>query len=346
MLYEMNKFSSQFFAPIVIILGAFGNLSGIIVISQKKLKEIGPQSIFICMFALDCIYFPLIFHPYMAYMFNMNVTNMSSIACKSYWYARYSMAFISPMMNVYISVERFISITLPARKLYLQKNIVQNIYIAAIVLANMLLAIDVALFFDIVEVNITTTNQTTSQIHYCDFINIYSQEVSGYIDLVSRVILPASLMIIISFLIVGSIFKSRVRMANMTSNQINNATLRKDIRFSVVIVGLNIFYILFSLPVSIVVLMTNYTENEYYVLFSYLFFLAYSSNFYLMLSLNKIFRQEFLLKFFGIIGNDINSRPRIAEQQRPVINSALRQADEPIANIKKKGRERVNQNRK
>jgi hypothetical protein len=344
MLYEMNKFAAQVFAPIVIFLGAFGNLFGIIVISQKKLKEIGPHNIFICMFTLDCIYFPLIFHPYMAYMFNINVTNMSSIACKTYWYARYSMAFISPMMNVYISVERFISITLPARKLFLQKNIVQNIYIASIVLANMLLAIDVALFFDIVEVNITTINRTSSQIHYCDFINIYSQEVSGYIDLVSRVILPASLMIIFSFLIVGSIFKSRVRMANMTSNQINNATLKKDIRFSVVIVGLNIFYILFSLPVSIVVLMPNYIENEYYVLFSYLFFLAYSSNFYLRLSLNKIFRQEFLLKFFGI-EIDNNSRPRITEQPRPGINHALGQAEEPTANMRKKRSERVNQNR-
>jgi len=63
-----------------------------------------------------------------------------------------------------------------------------------------------------------------------------------------------------------------------------------------------------------------------------------------MLSLNKIFRQEFLLKFFGI-GIDNNSRPRITEQQRPGINHALGQADEPTANMRKKRSERVNQNR-
>jgi len=308
MTYDLNKFAAQVFAPIVIILGAIGNAFGMVVISQKQLKEMGPQKIFICMFALDCIYFTLIFHPYLAYMFNINVTSMSTAACKTYWYSRYSMAFISPMMNVYSSVERFISITFPQKKLFLQKKSVQYIYIALITVANVLLAINVAIFFDIVYVNTVVNGTQTSQIQYCDFANLSWQEISGYIDLVSRVIIPAGLMIIFSFLIIGSIFNSRKRIAaRIVGNQSNqHATFKKDVRFAVICVALNIFYIMFSLPVSVVVLLPNYIDNEYYIIFSYLFFVAYSSNFYLMLSFNRLFREVFVLKIFGIKINTNN----------------------------------------
>jgi hypothetical protein len=338
MVYDLNQFAAQVFAPIVIILGAIGNLLGMIVISQKKLKEMGPQKIFICMFALDCIYFPLIFHPYMAYMFATNVTNMSSVACKLYWYARYSMAFISPMMNVYVSVERFISITFPSKKLFLQKKSSQHIFIAMISVANVLLAVDVALYFDIVYVNISSTNHTTIQIYYCDFVDIYWQDVSGYIDLISRVIVPAGLMIIFSFLIAGSIFRSRDRIArisNTAANHANNATLRKDIRFAVVCVGLNLFYILFSLPVSIVVLMPNYADNQFYIITSFLFFLAYSSNFYLMISFNRLFRRVFFQKFFHFLHKEGHTNTGVMAKRGQATKVPRGHTDAPELNKKK-----------
>lgn len=295
MTFYTNKFASEFFAPSVIILGTIGNLFGIIVISSKKLKPIGPQNILICMFTLDCIYLPLILHPYLAYEFKINITIFSSLTCKLYWYARYSMAFISPMMNVYVSVERFISITFPAKKLFLQKKNIQNIYILAIVLANILLAVGTAFYFDVknLVVQLPGINQTNSSMTYCDFVNIYSQNLSGLIDLISRVIIPNVLMIIFSLLITASILKSRNRMLR-NFNHVNNALFRKDVRFAVTSICLNLFYILFSLPVSIVVLLPNYADNEFYILFSYLFFVDYCANFYIMLTFNKLFRGIFL----------------------------------------------------
>jgi hypothetical protein len=294
-LWDLNMISAKVLAPIIIILGSIGNLMGLIVISNKKLNQMGPQKIFICMFTLDCIYLPLVFHPYLAYAFQINLTAMSNVTCKLYWYARYSLAIISPMMNVYISVERFIAITFPARKLFLLKTNIQIAYIFMIILVNFVFAIQVEIGFELQHVNMNGTNRSESVVYYCDFSSLYWQDVAGYIDMTIRVIIPSSLMIVFSFLLSLSIFMSRNRISSAIASQ---AVLRKDVRFSMVCITLNLFYILFSLPVSVVVLLKDYSENQYYIPFSFLFFVAYCANFYLMIGFNKHFRRVFLDIFF------------------------------------------------
>ena len=295
MLWDLNLISAKIFAPIIVILGFVGNLVGLIVISNKKLNNLGPQKIFICMFTLDCIYLPLVFHPYLAYAFQINITAMSNVACKVYWYARYSLAIISPMMNVYISVERFIAITFPARKLFLLKTNIQIAYIFMIIVVNFVFAVQVAIGFELQYVNINGPNQSESIVYYCDFSSLYQQDVAGYIDMTIRVIIPAGLMIIFSFLLSLSIFRSRKRISSAIASQ---AVLRKDVLFSMVCLSFNFFYILFSLPVSVVVLLKEYSDNQYYIPFSFLFFVEYSSNFYIMVAFNKHFRRFFLDIFF------------------------------------------------
>jgi hypothetical protein len=232
-------------------------------------------------------------------MFNINITVISSIACKIYWYARYSMAFISPMMNSYISADRFISVAFPTKKFFLQKCSVQFIYIGVIVTLNPLIAVIIPIYFDIKYLIVESgvgVNQSEKVNVLCDFVDLFWQYVSGEVDLISRVIIPSVLMVVFSILIIGSIFKSRNRIArNFT--QAENDTFRRDVRFAVVCVTLNIFYILFSLPISIVVLLPDYPANQFYVMFSFIFFIAYCANFYLMFSFNGLFREAFWNKF-------------------------------------------------
>jgi len=116
MFFNLDTFSAIIFAPILIIFGLFGNLFGLIVISKKKLKKIGPQTSYIAMFIFDWINFVTIFKPFLQYGLNINITTFGSLACKSYWYISYAFATISPMLNVYISIERFISIAYPSLK--------------------------------------------------------------------------------------------------------------------------------------------------------------------------------------------------------------------------------------
>ena len=314
MYWDLNLVSAKIFAPIIIVFGFTGTLLGLITISRKALSKMGPNSVFICLFVMDFIYFQLIFHPYLAYAFDINVTAMSNEACKLYWYARYSMAIISPMMNVYISVERWISITFPSRRLVLLKRNVQIVYIFVVVVVNLAFATQVAIGFELQNVIIETPignssdHNTENIVYYCDFKSLYWQDVAGFIDIVIRVIVPVGLMVFFSFLLCISIYRSRNRIS---SSQTGNATLRRDVRFSLVCMSMNVFYIVFSLPVSVVVLLQDYSGNQYYIPFSFLFFGEYFSGFYLMLGFNKKFRRVFLDMFCIKFKNSSSTHPDV-----------------------------------
>ncbi len=84
MFFNLDTFSAIIFAPILIIFGLFGNLFGLIVISKKKLKKIGPQISYIAIFIFDWINFLTIFKPFLQYGLNINITTFGSLACKSY----------------------------------------------------------------------------------------------------------------------------------------------------------------------------------------------------------------------------------------------------------------------
>ena len=131
---------------------------------------------------------------------------------------------------------------------------------------------------------------------------------AGFIDIVIRVIVPVGLMVIFSFLLCISIYRSRNRIS---SSQTGNAILRKDVRFSLVCMSMNVFYIVFSLPVSVVVLLQDYSGNQYYIPFSFLFFGEYFSGFYLMLGFNKKFRRAFLAMFCVKFKNSSATHPDV-----------------------------------
>jgi len=44
------------FPPTIILLGFFGNTMGLIVVSRKKMKQLGPILVFKCLFISDTIY--------------------------------------------------------------------------------------------------------------------------------------------------------------------------------------------------------------------------------------------------------------------------------------------------
>jgi hypothetical protein len=286
MSFNIDNFSTMILTPIIIILGLFGNLFGLIVISKKKLKKIGPQIIYITLFLFDLINLALIFKPYIQYEFNKDITIISKLACKSYWYINYVFGAISPMFMVYISFEQFISLAYSNRKYFLLNNRIQLIFIASITLFNILVNLPVLIYFDVVN----ELNQTT-----CDFVDVNWMSNLGYLDLFNRVCIPILLMIISSLLIIGTILiKSRSRiLSNNNTISADNNIFRKHVHISLISVCLNISYILFSLPVSILILFSNYWLNPFYVFFVFIYFLAYSIKFYLIFSMNRLFRGGF-----------------------------------------------------
>jgi hypothetical protein len=279
--FNLDTFSSSYFAPAIIILGLFGNLFGLIVISKKKLVKIGPQIVYIALFIFDWINCIFIFQLYAAYEFNIDITLFSSLICKTHFYIISLFAPISPMLNVYISIERYISIAYLAKKDFLRQKKIQLAYIITIALFNLILYVPIVISFDLVIVE----NQTV-----CTFVDTFWQETYGYIDLTNRVIIPFALMIIFSILIIYTIFASRNRT---TSNARANRTFRKDVKFSLISITLNTSYIVFSLPISIIFFIQNFWLNPFYKFFYLFSYISYMANFYLIFLANSLFREGF-----------------------------------------------------
>lgn len=318
-MFDLNAFSAEIFAPTLTILGVVGNFFGIVVSSRRALAKLGPQTIYTCLFIFDSLNFPLILKPYLQYAFNFDITNISGLSCKGYWYVSYALATISPMINVFISIERFISLAYPSRKFFLRKKSVQLVYTALVTLFNLLIYIPIALYFDKMTIQFNQTmnssNETMASYVTCDFTDHYWLEVLGYLDLSNRVIMPSVLMILFSLLIILTIFRSRQRVSvNIQANR----TLKRDIRFALLSIFLNLVYIAFSLPVSILVLFPFYYNNEFYVFFTFVYFVAYSANFYLMIFVNRLFREKFFSLFYKRKSNQaIRNRGTNAVLNRP-----------------------------
>jgi len=285
---NLTTFSSEYFAPALIILGLIGNLFGLIVITKKKLIKIGPQTAYIALFIYDWINFLLIAQPYAQFAFNIDITIFSLFSCKSYWYISYVLGPISPMLNVYISIERYISIVYPEKKHILLNNKTQLIYVIALTLFNLALYVPVGLKLNFVN----EYNQTVCD--YEDWTNgvSYWGSIIGYLDLTNHVILPSALLIIFTSLIIYTIFTTRRSRANSSNTRANRA-FQKNVKFSLIIVILNMFYVLFSLPLLILLLFPNYLSSPFYVSFTFVYYLAYSCNFYLIFSVNSFFRGGF-----------------------------------------------------
>ena len=223
----------------------------------------------------------MIFQSYALFAYDINITLFSRLSCKTFFYLTYVVASISPVLNVYISIERYISIAHSAKKAFLRKKEIQYGFIIVLTLSNLILYAPTVISF---EFSIIENHSV------CNYVNFFWQQTYGYIDLTNRVIIPFALMIIFSILINHTVFTSRSRMA---SNTHANRTFRKDVKFSLTSVSLNVSYIVFSLPVSIILLLPNYRLNPFLIFFLFIYNIAYSANFYLIFLANSLFRTGF-----------------------------------------------------
>ena len=115
---------------------------------------------------------------------------------------------------------------------------------------------------------------------------------SRYLLVLNSHIIPYSLMITYTILLVYSMFKSRRRVVSNYTNR-QNRTFKRDIKFAFSSLSLNFIFILFNLPVSFI----SYSYPDLLLFFLYLHLFSFSINFYLLFIFNSLFRKQFLSFF-------------------------------------------------
>ena len=125
--------------PLLIFgLGLIGNLLGILVLSRKKMDEIGPLKIYRYIFIFDSVYLLTILIPYLKFSYSIDFISEINFTCKFYYYFVYSFSPISSLLLIYILFERYLSISHPTESNLLRKNKCQFIYLIVIIFFNLI----------------------------------------------------------------------------------------------------------------------------------------------------------------------------------------------------------------
>lgn len=288
-------FSNNIGPIIVLVIGLIGNLLGFIVLFSKKLKKFGPTLIYKLLFVCDTIFLVQIVIFYMQNGLSFDPTIFSPIGCKIFFYFNYGLDALSPWLLVYISIERYVAIgQSPAKGLILKKKKNQIIYFFILCAYNAVYHLNIPFSADIIITSPSNDSiNETSQI-YCNFIDYTMQSTTIYMDLINCVLLPICLMLCFSILLILAIFRSRahVQHSNKSSNEHRN--LKKEIKMSISILLLNLFFALVNIPIEIILFLPNYLSFQFVI---NIYFLSYSLNFYILVLVNSLFRKEFFNLF-------------------------------------------------
>lgn len=269
--------------PLIFLIGLIGASIGFMVFSlRKKLKNIGPVNMYKYLLLTDNFYLLQVFLFYLATNLGIKIYLFSSHACKILSYVRFLATPLSPMLLIYISMERYFSIKHPRMRFTLRRNSIQLIYLSAVLIYNIIFYIPILFIFEIDTLNSSNSSNETNCVNK-------SPIVAYYMDLANRVLLPFVFMSISSILLIDSIFKSRcrVRMIKYTSKEIEK--IKKDVNFAISSISLNIFYLGLNLPFSITALL-----NEYNIWSHNILNLNFALSFYILFT-NSLFRREFIL---------------------------------------------------
>jgi hypothetical protein len=120
-----------------------------------------------------------------------------------------------------------------------------------------------------------------------------------WIDLVNSSLLPFFLMFFNSIFLSYCIFRARKRViigkVTFVAANTEKRKLKRDIRFTITLISLNIVFIALNFPINICLL--SDCSNLFFSITDTLYYCTYVVNFFIYFMANSIFRKEFLLMF-------------------------------------------------
>lgn len=281
-----------FFAPISLVFSFIGNILGIFVMNRKELIKIGPIKMYQYLFIANLIFSLFILDNYLLYTHGIGFSIISNITCKLYRFIVYPIMSLTPLIMVYIVLERYLSIKFPVESNFLRKNNIQFIYILTIIIFDFIIFSYLPFVSEIEITNRTNSyNNITIETKSCEIISNY-KVFSYLITCLICGLIPFSLILIFSILLVYKILKSKSNLQTFYSTK-ENSIFEKDAKIAIIIISTNfITVILFTF-----IYITHYYSERfsYYniILFRNIFFLQYVGHFYYFIITNSMFRNAF-----------------------------------------------------
>lgn len=274
--------------------GLIGNTVGFIMFSKKNLEKCLTRNIYRTLALTNTAY---VLYRIMITVsdFQIRLELISNISCQMMNYFDYTLGSLSAWILVYISVEKFISIQFNRIKL-VRSNLFQYLVIISVFLFNFIYYTPLIIFHELKLLNDSVLNET---IKICNASTLREENIMDIMDLLNSTILPFVLMIIATCLLIFTIIRVKIRFLKINSIE-RNRNLRKEIKFGITSILMNLNFFVLNIPVCIVYIIDgHHMEDESLVLkiTNILFHASFCTNFYIFAIFNSTYRRELLLLF-------------------------------------------------
>jgi len=287
---DFNWFVLYVLPLLILCFGLIGNSMGLIVLSRKKMDEIGPLNIYRYIFIFDSIYLLTLVNFYLNFAFSIDIYNL--FTCKLFAYFLFSFSPISTLILIYILIERYLSISYPTESNLLRNNKIQLAYLILSIVLNLIYFSPVAYYYSLNKNNLQQVNLTTlTTPNECNS-DLHGKNIISYLSFFSKAILPLFLIILFSIILFYKITKSKSNIATFYSDR-EKLIFKKDVHLSIISILFNLIQFSFSLPVLISYYL--YDKINITMIFSLnIHYISFAFNFYFLLASNSLFRSEFL----------------------------------------------------
>lgn len=294
-------------------IGLVCNLISFVIFSRKKLDKYYSRNLFRLNLLNDSLnlVFLLIQQNYLA-----NIP-ISIYCCKFFFSIILIIPAYSAWILVYISIERFIRFLNNERiKQILDKKYLNSIILIGVMLTCFFYYTPVWYYTEVIY--ISTNNNNPQYDYYYTYHNgtigqCYLNEnivkIITFMNMAFSCLIPFVCLLTCSIQLILSIRLLRLRINQNHSSVINLATLNKDKEFAVTILTLDCIFLLFYFPYNFMVffeyfyqttdLVTNNILFHFNYVLLYLYYLGFGSNLFIYLSVNKMFRDEFISLFIS-----------------------------------------------
>ena len=299
----MDLLGFLFAIIIPVFLVSFGLLSNTIVFlvfRRKRFKKTVSRNFFCLMSITESIALSTLI-PFNLPGYNVEALTFSEYSCKIFTFSGYFFPAVSSWLLVLINIERFISVK-HRRIIVFGETWFQILILSILFVWNFIIYFCFTYFTGLVdeEGNLVNTSSYNSTDAICGQVGLHASLTLNWVDVVNSIVLPLFFMLFCSIAIVHSIYLTRRQiLRNYLTKDLKR--LRRDVRFSLVIISLSVAFFVFNFPVNLSGLLYDAIYLEMPVIVNLLieltFYLQYIFNIFVYWALNAKFRMELRLMF-------------------------------------------------
>jgi hypothetical protein len=279
----------------LILIGLIGQLLSFLVFSRKKFTKCSISVYFRALAIADCFTVYRFVYDIFSYFYDIKISTQSNFMCKMSYFIVTGLSPISVWILAAFSIDKMIHALGKSKKFaFIEKKSFQYATVLVIVSVHCFIYSYLPIMIQLKQV--TRSNGNTSVICFLPNIPHYKY-ISGLI-LVEANVVPFGLMMLTTLVIVKCLIQSRTKLERSQRRSLQERR-RKDAKFAVNSVILNVCSVIFQMPIALSFLvLPNPGNKKFSLIFTiiiFLFYLSYSIRFFVHCTFNRVFRQEFLL---------------------------------------------------